>query len=336
MTGPGSPPGAEAPKAPPGAARPSPFVLSVVVPVFNEEKSIPPFLARTKAVLEGLGCDWEIIFALDPSKDATREVILDERAREPRVKLLEFSRRFGQPAATLAGLHWSSGDACVVIDVDLQDPPELIPELVRRWREGYHVAYAQRISRKGEHPLRKLVASAAYSVIHRISTVPIPRDTGDFRLLSRRVVDELKRLKEGHGYLRGMVGLVGYSQVAVPYHRDERVLGETKYPVIGSLRIGFNGVVGFSSVPLQLVGLLGIVLLGLGAGAFALWIAGLWARWRDPLPGLVPLVLVLSGLQCTALGILGEYTGRIYDEVRDRPLYLVESAHGFEPRDRSA
>lgn len=307
------------------------YKLSVVVPVFNEEKNIPLFLARTESVLSGLGCDWEIIFAMDPSTDATRRVILEERTRESRIKLLEFSRRFGQPAATLAGLHWASGDACIVIDVDLQDPPELIPDLVGKWKEGYHVAYAQRVSRKGEHPLRKLVASTAYWVINRISTVPIPRNTGDFRLISRRVVDELKRLKEGHGYLRGMVGLVGYSQVAVPYKRDERTHGETKYPVIGSLRIGFNGIVGFSSVPLQLVLFLGGGLLLAGFGALIFWALNLLVGLRPEVSGLVPLVLFLSGFQCVALGILGEYTGRIYDEVRDRPLFLVESAHGFDP-----
>lgn len=307
------------------------YKLSVVVPVFNEEKNVPLFLVRTERVLSGMGCDWEIIFAMDPSTDATGRVILEERTREPRIKLLEFTRRFGQPAATLAGLHWATGDACIVIDVDLQDPPELIPELVAKWRGGYHVAYAQRVSRKGEHPLRKLVSATAYWVINRISTVRIPRNTGDFRLISRRVVDELKRLKEGHGYLRGMVGLVGYSQIAVPYHRDERTHGETKYPVIGSIRIGFNGIVGFSRVPLQLVSVLGGVLLFAGFFALLLWALDLLAGLRTGVSGLVPLVLVLSGFQCVALGILGEYIGRIYDEVRDRPLFLVESAHGFDP-----
>jgi dolichol-phosphate mannosyltransferase len=176
------------------------------------------------------------------------------------------------------------------------------------------------------------VATIAYRVINRISTVPIPRDTGDFRLLSRRVVDELKNLKEGHGYLRGLVGFVGYRQTAVPYHREERAAGRTKYPLTGSLRIGLNGLVCFSSVPLQLVSAFGGLLLAAGLVALALWIlAGLGWPWR--VSGLVPLVLLLSGFQSLALGILGEYVGRIYDEVRARPLFLVESAHGFSRRD---
>lgn len=306
--------------------------LSVIVPVYNEEENVPVFLARTEKVLADLASDWEILFVLDPCPDGTERVILEHRAREPRIKLLKMSRRFGQPAATLAGLHWATGDACVVIDVDLQDPPELIPELVARFRDGFDVAYAQRLSRKGEPLLRKVVATIAYRVINRISTVPIPRDTGDFRLLSRRVVDELKTLKEGHGYLRGLVGFVGYRQTAVPYHREERVAGRTKYPLTGSLRIGLNGLVCFSSVPLQLVSAFGGLLLAAGFAALVLWILGVILGWSWRVPGLVSLVLVLSGFQALALGILGEYIGRIYDEVRERPLFLVESAHGFSGR----
>ena len=308
------------------------YSLSVVVPVFNEEASVPVFLARLEKVLAHLGCAYEIIFSLDPCSDGTERVVLEHRRRDPRIKLLKFSRRFGQPAATLAGLHYASGDACVVIDVDLQDPPELIVEMVARWQDGYHTAYAQRVERKGESPLRTLVASCAYWVIDRIAVVPIPRNTGDFRLMSRTVVDELKRLKEGHGFLRGMVGLVGYSQIAIPYQRDERALGKTKYPVIGSIRIGGNGLVGFSSVPLQLVFVVGIALLALGALSGVLWLVHALWRVGVAVPGLAPLLLVTSSLQCLALGIMGEYVGRIYDEVRNRPLYLVQDAHGFEGR----
>jgi len=307
-----------------------PYTLSVVVPVFNEEENIPLFLERLEPVLRGLDCAWEIIFVMDPSSDGTERAVLEQRQREPRIKLLKLSRRFGQPAATLAGLHYASGDACVVIDVDLQDPPELIAQMVEKWRAGYHTAYAQRVERRGESPLRKVVASCAYRVIDAVSSVPIPRDTGDFRLVSRTVVDELKRLKEGHGFLRGLVGFVGYSQVAIPYERQERARGTTKYPVIGSLRIGFNGIVGFSSVPLQLASLLGVVVLALGVLSGVLWLAWTVARSGVAVPGLVPLVLLLSGLQLLGLGVLGEYVGRVYDEVRDRPLYLVQDAHGFD------
>lgn len=318
------------------------YKLSVVVPVYNEEENVPAFLRRMRAVLDGLGCDAEIVFAMDPSTDRTKEVILRERAADPRVKLLEFTRRFGQPAATLAGLRWASGDASVVIDCDLQDPPELLPELVAKWREGYHVVYAQRRSRKGENPVRKAVAWTAYWLMNRWAEVPIPRNTGDFRLLSRRVVDELKGLKEGHGFLRGLVGFVGYSQVGVPYDRDERHGGATKYNrLLGSIKIGFNGLVGFSQAPLQLVSVLGVVLLLLGvvwAGALAVaWLLGsapsLAAFSARASVALFPALLVLLGLQSLALGLMGAYLARIYDEVRDRPLYLVASAHGFDGKD---
>lgn len=312
--------------------------LSVIVPVYNEEKNIPVFLSRLIPVLVKLKCDYEIIFALDPSKDHSREVILEARKKNPAVKLLEFSRRFGQPAATMAGIRYCTGDACVVIDVDLQDPPEVIAEMVQKWEEGYHVAYAQRVSRKGETLLKMLIAHVGYWVINRISQVNIPRNTGDFRLLDREVIDRLNDLKEGHGFLRGLVGFVGFSQIAIPYSRDPRLAGQGNYNrFFGSLRIGFNGIIGFSSYPLQLISIAGLLI---SFGSFLLGFVYLILKLVDyPIlwgnPTLVILVSFMSGIQLLGMGIMGEYVGRIYEEVKGRPQFIVSQAHGFTSQKRA-
>jgi glycosyltransferase involved in cell wall biosynthesis len=309
------------------------YKLSIVVPVYNEENNLPSFVTRTVDVMRKLGCAYEIIFAMDPSKDRTRDLILEYRKQNPSIKLLEFSRRFGQPAATMAGIHYCTGDACVVIDADLQDPPELIADMVARWKEGYHVAYAQRMSREGETLIKRLVAYGGYWVIDRIAQVRIPRNTGDFGLLSREVIDQLKELKEGHGFLRGLVGYVGFSQIAVPYSRAPRLSGTGNYNRwLGSLTIGVNGIVGFSRYPLHLISILG---LGLSFLSLLTAIVYIVLRLLDyPVvwgnPTLVILVSTLSGIQLFGMGIMGEYVGRIYDEVKQRPPYIVQAAHGFE------
>ena len=307
--------------------------LSVVVPAYREEANIERVYERLSGVLDALGLEWELIFSVDPSPDRTEELILALRERDPRVKMLRFSRRFGQPMATLAGLEAAGGDATVVIDCDLQDPPELIPELVARWRDGFDVVYAQRRTRAGETLPKRIVARLGYAVINRIAEVEIPPNTGDFRLMSRRVVDNVVALKEGHGFLRGLVGLVGFPQTSVPYDRDPRAAGASKYnPFFGSLAIGINGLVGFSRYPLQLISLLGlafsviafvvaIVYLGLKLGGVAFPIGN---------PTVVVVVAFFSGIQLLSLGVIGEYVGRIYDETRQRPKFIIESRHGFD------
>jgi glycosyltransferase involved in cell wall biosynthesis len=307
--------------------------LSIVVPAYKEEANVERVYGRLRAVLDGLGLEWELIFSVDPSPDRTEELILGLRELDPRVKMLRFSRRFGQPMATLAGLEAASGDATVVIDCDLQDPPELIPELVARWRDGFDVVYAQRRTRAGETLPKRIVARLGYKVINRIAEVEIPPNTGDFRLMSRRVVDNVVALKEGHGFLRGLVGLVGFPQTSVPYDRDPRVAGTSKYnQFFGSLAIGINGLVGFSRYPLQLISLLGlvfsvlaffvaIVYLGLKLGGVAFPIGN---------PTVVVVVAFFSGIQLLSLGVMGEYVGRIYDETRQRPKFIIESRHGFD------
>jgi dolichol-phosphate mannosyltransferase len=318
-------------------------MLSVVIPAYKEDENVDRAYGRISAVLDGIGDDWELIFSVDPSPDQTEERILALRERDPRVKMLRFSRRFGQPMSTIAGMEAAAGDAVVVIDCDLQDPPELIPELINRWREGYDVVYAQRRTREGETLVKRIVSVLGYRVIGRIAEVEIPPNTGDFRLMSRRVVDNVVRLKESHGFLRGLVGLVGFNQTSVFYDRDARAAGSSKYNrFYGSLLIGLNGVVGFSRYPLQLISLLGIAFSGL---AFVFAIAYLVMKIAGvafPVgnPTIVIVVAFFSGIQLLSLGVMGEYVGRIYDEVRERPKYIVESRHGFDqdhsPHARSA
>ena len=219
------------------------MLLSIVVPVYKEEKNVPEFLRRLQPILTPITADYEIIFSLDPSPDRTEEVILEHRAKDARLKLLKFSRRVGQPMATLAGLEYSRGDAVIVMDVDLQDPPELVQAMAAKWREGYDIVLPQRRHRTGEPWLKRLVSAVGYKVINKIAEVEIPPNTGDFRLMSRRVVNEVVKLKESHGFLRGLVAVVGFKQVIIPFDRPPRHAGETNYTrFLGSLRIGFNGI----------------------------------------------------------------------------------------------
>ena len=309
------------------------MLLSIVVPVYREEKNVPEFLRRVRPILGAVTEDYEVIFALDPSPDRTEAVILEERAKDPRVKLLTFSRRFGQPMATLGGMRYSSGEAVIVMDADLQDPPELLPQLIAKWREGCDVVIPQRRHRTGEPWIKKLIAAAGYRVINRIANVEIPRNTGDFRLLSRRVVDEVLSLKESHGFLRGMVAVVGFRQCLIPFDRPRRFSGETKYNrFLGSLRIGFNGIFGFSSYALTLSTQFGFLIAGLSFLVALIYLAMKLAGFPFPLgnPTLVILVLFLGGIQLISVGILGEYIGRIYEEVRARPKFIVARSEGLD------
>jgi dolichol-phosphate mannosyltransferase len=308
--------------------------LSVVIPAYNEESNIVRVYERISQVLSGIDLDWwELIFSVDPSTDNTEQEILALRARDPRVKMLRFSRRFGQPMATLAGMDVAGGDATVVIDCDLQDPPELIPELVARWREGYDVVYAQRRTRAGETLPKRIVSALGYRLIARIAEVDIPANTGDFRLMSRRVVDNVVALKEGHGFLRGLVGLVGFPQSSVLYDRDPRAAGTSKYNKFwGSLAIGFNGIVGFSRYPLQLISMLGTAFALIALFVAVVYLALKLGGFPFPIgnPTIVIVVSFFSGVQMLSLGVIGEYVGRIYDESRQRPKYIIESRHGWE------
>ena len=307
--------------------------ISVIVPVYKEQGNIPPFLARMERVLDSLGGAYEILFCLDPSPDHTEEVILTEIQRNPRIKLVVFSRRFGQPAATMAGVSLCRGEHCVIIDVDLQDPPEIVSSMYEKIKEGYDVVYAKRRSRHGETLVKKVVSSVGYRLINKLSDVSIPPDTGDFRMLTRRVINQLRELNETHGFLRGLVAYVGFRQAYIEYDRDERFQGVGHYNrFTGSLRIGLNGIVSFSSRPLQLMSIGGGLLAG-----FSFLLGGWYALqhfmgvvFTPGLPTTVLVVTFFAGVQLLSLGLIGEYIGRIYDEVKRRPMYIVDRKVNFE------
>jgi dolichol-phosphate mannosyltransferase len=311
----------------------SPMLLSIVVPVYKEERNVPEFLRQMTPILSGLEMEYEIIFSLDPSPDRTEAVVLEARAADPRVKLLKFSRRFGQPMATLGGMQYAKGDAVVVMDVDLQDPPELIREMVAQWRSGFDVVYAQRRARDGETLIKRFVAWFGYRIINRIAEVNIPPNTGDFRLMSRRVVDEVVRLKETHGFLRGMVALVGFKQTAVQFDRPARFSGEGNYNrFVGSLRIGFNGIFCFSTAALRMATMFGFTIAACALLVGFIYFLMKLCGFPFPLgnPTIVILILFMGGVQLIGIGILGEYIARIYDEVKQRPKFIVERAEGIE------
>ncbi|MGE0527065.1 MAG: glycosyltransferase family 2 protein, partial [Bdellovibrionales bacterium] len=300
--------------------------------VYKEGRNIQEFLRRMIPLLEQTAHDFEIIFAMDPSPDDTEEVLIRAHQADPRVRFLKFSKRVGQPMATLAGMEHSSGDAVIVMDVDLQDPPELIPQMIAKWKEGYDVVYAQRTNRKGETLMKRFVSWLGYMVINQVADVEIPRNTGDFRLMSRRVVEQVVALKESHGFLRGLVALVGFKQTAVLFERPARFAGKGNYNRwFGSLKIGLNGIICFSNFLLKLATSFGFVV---AVAAFLMAIIYFILKIRGvpfPLgnPTIVILVLFLGGVQLMSIGILGEYIGRIYDEVKARPKYILDKKIGF-------
>ncbi len=307
--------------------------ISIIVPTYNEEENIKPFLERTEKVLDKIGKSYEIIFALDPSLDNSENIILEEIKRNKNIKLLKFSRQFGQPAATMAGISNCKGSYCVIIDVDLQDPPEIIENLYNKIISGYEVVYAKRKSRKGETFLKKLISSIAYYLINKFSDIKIPRDTGDYRIFSRRVINHLAKLNEGHGFLRGLVAFVGFNQSFVEYDREKRFAGKGKYnKFFGSLKIGFNGLIGFSSKPLFFMSVSGFLIALFG------FLLGFWYVIQkitdiNLTPGLTTTVILISffaGIQLLGLGLLGEYVGRIYDEVKQRPKYILDKKINFD------
>jgi len=306
---------------------------SVVIPVYNEGKSVIPFLQRLLPTIQKISVQNEIIFVLDPSSDNTEEVLVGVSESTPNLKFIKMSRRFGQPAATMAGLAYATGNRVIVIDVDLQDPPELIIDLNNKMNEGFDVVYATRRTREGETFIKKIFANLGYRIINSLSDVQIPQNTGDFRIMSRRVVDEICALNDKHGFLRGLVAYVGFNQTGVLYDRDARHIGKGNYNrYLGSLKIGVNGLVGFSAKPLNLMSFAGGTIAAL---SFLLggWYAGQKIFGVSLTPGLSTTVILISffaGIQLLSLGLVGEYISRIYDEVKDRPMYIVEKKFGFD------
>ena len=306
-------------------------LLSVVVPIYNEEEVLPDFLPAVRAALADVTEDYEVICAVDPCTDRTVELLRDEHHRDSRIKILLLSRRFGQRAATIGGMSYARGDAVIVIDADLQDPPSLIPEMVRRWRAGYKVVIPQRRSRKGDGFLKRALARVYSKMIHRIADVPIPRNIGDFRLMDQVVVGELLKFKECQGFLRGLSGVVGFKTLLLPFDRDPRPAGKSKFG-LGSLRVGVRSVVAFSDALLNLIVILGLVmaLLAIVAAGVVVCLKA-WGTYgfASGLAAVAILLLFLTGVQLICTGILGLYIAQIYAETRNRPAYIVEEAIGF-------
>jgi glycosyltransferase involved in cell wall biosynthesis len=308
---------------------------SVVAPCYNEEKSLPELYRRIKEVLEQTGEPWELVLINDGSADRTAELMRELHATDAHVHYIDFARNFGHQIAVTAGMDYAQGDAVVLIDSDLQDPPELILEMIEKWKEGYQVVYAVRRERKGESWFKLVTAKVFYRLIYRITEVDIPLDTGDFRLMDRKVIEAIKQMKERHRFIRGMTSWVGFKQTGVSYVRQERFAGETKYPFRKMLRFAMNAITGFSYLPLQLATYLGFTIATLsGLGAIGVVIARLFGdQDNQPFFGqatTLVMVLFLGGVQLISLGIIGEYLGRIYDEVKGRPMYVVNEAVGFE------
>ena len=305
------------------------MLLSVIVPVYNEESVIEAFYQRTAKVLESICFETELLFVNDGSTDSTLEVLTHLRNNDPRIGIIDLSRNFGKELAMTAGLDHASGNGVIVIDADLQDPPELIPELIKHWQDGYDVVYARRSSRQGETFLKKVTAKAFYRVMQRFSRVSIPEDTGDFRLMSRRAVDSLGRLRETHRFMKGLFAWIGYPQKAILYQRDPRYAGETKWSYWKLWNFAIEGITSFSEAPLKLATYFGLF-TALIAFIYGIWIILKTILYGDPVagyPSLMVVVLFLGGVQLVTIGIIGEYLGRTFSESKQRPLYLINAYH---------
>jgi polyisoprenyl-phosphate glycosyltransferase len=305
---------------------------SLVLPIYNEEETIPELVRRLGQLIDQLDGDAEVILVDDGSSDASYETMVAAREIDPRFKLLRLSRNFGHQVAVTAGLDVASGDAVIVMDADLQDPPEVALELAARWREGYDVVYAVREERHGDSRFKRATASGFYRLFKRMSDVDVPLDVGDFRLVDRRALDAFRSMRESNRYVRGMFSWIGFRQVGVPFTREERFAGETKYPLRKMVKFATDGIVSFSAYPLRLALKLGFLVSAfsflLGVVFLVSQLAGLYS-----VPGLASIavfVAFLGGIQLLLLGIMGEYIARIHDEVKGRPLYLVSDAQGLD------
>jgi glycosyltransferase involved in cell wall biosynthesis len=307
-------------------------LLSVVVPAYNEVEVLPHFHERLSAVLQDVSLQAEIVYVNDGSRDATLDIMRSLADKDERVAIVNLSRNFGKEIALTAGLDHAQGDAVILIDADLQDPPELIPVMLERWREGHDVVYAKRISRAGESQLKKLTAFAFYRLIQRVSHVRIPPDTGDFRLLSRRAVTALGKLREQHRFMKGLYAWLGFPQISVPYQREPRYAGNTKWNYWRLWNFAIEGITSFTTAPLKVATYLGLV-TAFAAFLYAAIIIVKTFVYGNPVhgyPSLMVVILFLGGVQLITIGILGEYVGRMFDETKRRPLYLV---HEYQPSD---
>ena len=301
--------------------------ISVIVPLYNEELVLEELKHRLTSVLENCTHGFEVILVNDGSSDSTLSLAKDICRTDSRFKLISFSRNFGHQIAVTAGMHMSSGDAVIIIDADLQDPPEVIPEMIRKWRDGCQVVYGVREKREGDSLLKRSTASLFYRVLKLLTPVNIPLDAGDFRLMDRRVVKEFNRMEEQSRFIRGMVSWIGFRQGEILYTRDKRYAGKTKYPFRKMLAFAVDGIISFSNVPLRISSILGMITAGI---SFLFMFYGIVSRIFFPLhtisgwASVFTAVLFIGGIQLISLGILGEYVSRIYKEIKKRPLYIID------------
>jgi dolichol-phosphate mannosyltransferase len=300
-------------------------IYSIIAPVYNEEDSLPVLYDRIVETMEKSGAPWELVLIDDGSKDRSTEIMRELAKKDARIRPVIFARNFGHQIAVTAGLDYARGDAAVIIDADLQDPPEVILEMIAKWKEGFEVVYAVRSEREGESWFKKLTASLFYRIIYRITDVKIPLDTGDFRLLDRKVINVMNQMRERHRFLRGMSSWIGFRQVGLPYRRAARFAGVTKYPFSKMMKLALNAITSFSYFPLQMATFVGFFAAGFSILAIPIVAIGRLAGSQAFFGQATTLiaVLFLGGVQLISLGILGEYIGRIYDEVKGRPLYIV-------------
>ena len=312
--------------------------LTIVVPCYNEEKVLPEFVSRTISVIQNLKKSFEMILINDGSKDSTGEVARSLADKHPEIKVINFSRNFGHQSAVTAGIDHAKGRAVILIDADLQDPPEVITEMVQKWHEGYDVVYGQRQTREGETRFKLLTAKFFYQCLRFLTDKSIPKDTGDFRLMDRKVVDEIKNMREKHRFIRGMVSWVGFRQTPVLYDRKPRFAGKTNYPLKKMLMFSLDAILSFSILPLRLITFLGMVIV-----VVALFFSSLIfiVRMSQPdyfIPGFSAttlLILFFGGIQLFAIGVVGEYLGRIYEEIKRRPLYIISDSYKTNSKPQS-
>jgi dolichol-phosphate mannosyltransferase len=308
-------------------------VFSVVLPVFNEEKTLPELYRRLTAVMQTIDARYELVFIDDGSTDQSLALLRELAHQDRHVKLLALSRNFGHQLAITAGLDHSGGDAVILMDADLQDPPELLPRFIAKWQEGYEIVYGVREDRHGESRFKRSTAAVFYRLLRRLARVEIPVDAGDFRLMDRRAVNALNSLRERHRFVRGLTSWIGFRQAAVPFVRKERYAGTTKYPLLKMLRFALDGLTSFSFAPLQLATYLGFGASGISF-CYALYAIGLKLftnEWVTGWASLMVVMLFIGGVQLMTLGIIGEYIGRFYEEIKQRPLYVVAEAIGVAP-----
>ena len=305
-------------------------ILSIVSPVYNEAENLGEFYSRVINATGNLNLEIEIIYINDGSQDSTIDIITKQRQIDNRITIIDLSRNFGKEIALTAGLDYSSGDAVIVIDADLQDPPELIPKLVEKWREGYDVVNAKRIKRKGESLLKKVMSYIYYRLLFYLSDINVPKDTGDFRLLNKNALDALLKLREKHRYMKGLFVWVGFKQKEIEYEREARFRGKTKWGFFSLFNLAFDGLTSFSIMPLRLASTIGFLsaLIGFFYGAVIVFKT---LFFHEPVAGftsLVVLVTFFGGIQLLSIGIIGEYIGRIFNETKNRPLYVVKNIQG--------